>query len=393
MRKFYGWFGLISCLCALSSALVAYFSIIEKGLIEIEANAVSESTLIVSITNGFVGTYSEFQARYAEGLLPTPATFRVKSLGSMGRSMLADGDDTSVVGFPGREIAIAAPDEQLRQELIEMEKNQNTEALHSVLTLNGKTIHRTISPFVASDTTCVDCHNRLQNLAGEERWQLGDLMGAQYVDQRIDVPLSRITQNAQLVSVLVFLMVLAISYCCLFFYRQYQMSRKLRFLATTDSMTGCMNRREMYARIKRLSGRITGGLLMLDLDRFKLINDTYGHSVGDAVIKDFSNRVKGVLRSDDWVVRMGGEEFVVWLPDVKPTTALVIAERLRSLTESGSLELDGVSVNYTVSIGLHVVNNEQPEVFDSWIKAADALLYQAKSEGRNRIVFDRELMV
>ena len=157
-------------------------------------------------------------------------------------------------------------------------------------------------------------------------------------------------------------------------------------------MTGCINRREMYARINRMTARANGALLMLDLDRFKNINDYYGHAAGDEVIVDFSRRIKNALRNDDWAARIGGEEFVVWLPNVKPASALQITERLRKDIEVTPLELDDVTINYTVSIGLHIVENDPPSLFDSWIKAADELLYRAKSEGRNRVVFNSELI-
>ncbi len=309
------------------------------------------------------------------------------------RGALDRGGVTSVVGFPGRAISNAATDEHMQQQMLKLEGNQQADALQSVLTQDGKTIHRTLSPFFASEPACADCHNRLQKLEGDQRWKVGDLMGAQYVDQSIDLPVAKVLENARLVSILVFLIFVAISYCCLFLYKQYQLARELKVMATTDSMTGCINRREMYVRIKNLSGRATGALLMLDLDRFKQINDTYGHAVGDAVIKDFTALIKGALRNDDWVARIGGEEFVVWLPDVKPTTALLIAERLRNETDSSLLEFGDQTIHYTASIGLHIVNNAQPSLIDSWIKSADALLYRAKNEGRNRVVFERELMV
>lgn len=131
---------------------------------------------------------------------------------------------------------------------------------------------------------------------------------------------------------------------------------------------------------------------MTDLDRFKHINDTRGHDIGDEVIVDFSRRMQILLRGNDWAARIGGEEFVVWLPGVKPAIALLIVERLRSNCEQTPLDVEGTTVNYTFGIGLHIVENAVLSRLNAWIKAADTLLYRAKSEGRNRVVFQREMM-
>jgi len=218
-------------------------------------------------------------------------------------------------------------------------------------------------------------------------------MGTQVVDQDISRQLSAMKLNAFEFATLLFLATVALSYCSLFVYQQFHQGKELKTLATTDSLTGCINRREMYARVNRMASKVSGALLMLDLDKFKQIKDTYGHSVGDAVILDFTARIKNSLRNDDWIARVGGEEFVVWLPNVKPTAALLVAERLRKESENTLVVDDVANISYTVSIGLHVVNNSSPSLIDSCVQAADALLYRAKSEGRNRVAFQRELMV
>jgi len=387
----YKLFGLLFSLIALAIASIVYFTVLSKGESEVKAVATAHARTIVEITNGFVNVYSDYQNRYAEGLLPVPATYRADAFRH--QSVLSPGGSTSVVGLPGKEIANAAPDEQMRTQLIKLENTPDLEFLETELSQGETTIHRTLFPFVASVPGCANCHNQLQNLTGSDQWQTGDLMGAQFVDQNIQSELADVRHNAWLFAILVFLTTIAISYCCLFLFSQFQLGQELKRLATTDSMTGCINRREMYSRISQLSGRTSGALLMLDLDRFKQINDSFGHAAGDAVIQDFSRRIKSAIRSEDWVARIGGEEFVVWLPDIKPATALLIADRVRRDCESSPLQFDSEQIQYTVSIGLHVLDNDQPSRLDTWMQAADELLYKAKAEGRNRVVFQKQLMV
>ena len=388
----YKLFGAFSCFLAIAIATAVYTTTTSKGHSDVTAEAASEARLIVAITNGFVRTYSEHQATVARGLLPTPATFRADALHRADGWLADNGGSTSVIGLPDREIVKAATDEQMRQQILQLEASPDTEVLESLYLQGSKTIHRSLFPFFASEPACAACHNRLQNLTGNEQWRVGDLMGAQYVDLNIDKQILQLKKSVRLISALVFLTVFAGTYCCLFVYKQFQLSRELKALATTDSMTGCINRREMYTRIDRMTERTNGALLMLDLDRFKSINDSYGHAAGDAVIIDFSKRIKNALRKDDWAARIGGEEFVVWLPDVSPASALLITERLRKDIESTPLELDDITIAYTVSIGLHIVKNASPSRFELWIKAADDLLYRAKNEGRNRTVFQRDLI-
>ena len=241
-------------------------------------------------------------------------------------------------------------------------------------------------PFYAIDQTCVDCHNSIQGLSGAEQWQMGDLMGAQVVEKNIGPQLSQSKRESGMISALVFFAVIAVSYCFIFIFRQMSLTKKLKILASTDAMTGCINQREMHARINSLENRVSGVILMLDIDKFKQINDTYGHATGDIVIQELAERVQLMLGDEDWVARVGGEEFLVWLPDITQQKALTIAESLRQQTESPPVETDDKSINYTVSIGLYSFKNAPPSCFNTWVAAADKLLYQAKEGGRNRVV-------
>jgi len=170
----------------------------------------------------------------------------------------------------------------------------------------------------------------------------------------------------------------------------YEMSLEL---ALIDSLTGLYNRRYLMVHLEKLLKRKsdtqkTLGILMMDIDHFKSINDTCGHKVGDEVLKIFSERVLQKLRSFDMVARLGGEEFVAILPDVNLGTAVQVAERLRKgiCDEPFVVSSPGGKVNVTVSIGATLIEAGNVSVEDV-LQSADIELYKAKEGGRNRTYF------
>lgn len=386
-HKIFTQYGVIGFVLSLFLSFAMHHSVTRNGHQAVVEKALSEAGLLVELTGSFVRTYSSYQARLSRGTLPNPATFRAEALRHVEQAARTDGlVSTGVVGLPGREIAKVASDDVMRGQLIALEATPSTDVLSSVIPANGQTTHRSLWAFFASEQACADCHNRLQNLAGGDRWQVGDLMGAQVVEQNIEPQLDQVRHNAWVQAILLFVAVLAIWFCLLYLVNHFRLTRKLRMLATTDPLTGCINRREFQDRISKLKGPTKGALLMLDLDKFKQINDTFGHDAGDEVICNFVRCLRRALRTDDWVVRFGGEEFIVWLPDIGPLDAIKVAERVRTDAEQATVAIDESSIRYTVSIGLHIVENAQPSRFESWIKVADQLVYRAKAEGRNRVI-------
>ncbi len=171
-----------------------------------------------------------------------------------------------------------------------------------------------------------------------------------------------------------------------------QMADKLYHLTSRDELTGLYNRRVMnqlleeeLQRSQRYNHQM--GLLMIDADHFKAINDRYGHAVGDRVLSELSRIVVEVLRDIDVVCRYGGEELVAILPEAdSPESLLLAAERIRLAVEGASLNIDGhEEIRYTISIGA-ALYPQHGEDQASLMKAADAALYSAKSAGRNRSV-------
>lgn len=160
--------------------------------------------------------------------------------------------------------------------------------------------------------------------------------------------------------------------------------------AITDPLTGLANRRHFYSRLAgefdraRRYGRPLS-VIMLDLDLFKGINDTYGHAAGDAVLRTVSERCGRVIRKQDLLGRIGGEEFCVFLPETTEDHAVTVAEALRQVLAGEPVPVDqGKSVAATASFGVATVVPED-RTFESLLSRADAALYAAKGKGRNRV--------
>jgi len=168
-------------------------------------------------------------------------------------------------------------------------------------------------------------------------------------------------------------------------------------MALTDALTGLFNRRYVMGHLERLVTRSgeqkkTFAVLMLDIDHFKLVNDTYGHSAGDMVLKEFAHRLSRHMRSFDMVARIGGEEFLVLLPDVDIGMVGTIANRLCAVIADEPIVCtpEGTRITVTTSVGVTLAG-ENLEPVDAVLKRADTALYRAKNAGRNRV--ETELFV
>src|SRR5690606_9209239 len=129
-------------------------------------------------------------------------------------------------------------------------------------------------------------------------------------------------------------------------------------------------------------------LMILDIDHFKAVNDTYGHDIADAVLREFAVRLKRNIRGVHLACRFGGEEFVVVMPDTDYHQAELVAERVRQSIAERVFEVNaGRPLTVTVSVGV-TLNESAADTAETLIKRADVALYRAKREGRNRVVFD-----
>ncbi|MBF0226862.1 MAG: GGDEF domain-containing protein [Desulfobacterales bacterium] len=171
--------------------------------------------------------------------------------------------------------------------------------------------------------------------------------------------------------------------------------KNLKNEASIDPLTKCYNRREFDRIIDRdisNSQRYNKDLsiIMLDIDHFKKINDTYGHQTGDKVLTEIAKELNKQSRKGDTVARYGGEEFVIVLPEVRKSKALEVANRLRMSIEQLQIEFQsGKNINVTASFGVASLTKTHNK--DSFLKEADKMLYQAKDRGRNTVMPDFKL--
>jgi len=157
-----------------------------------------------------------------------------------------------------------------------------------------------------------------------------------------------------------------------------------------DPMTGLYNRRflEEYSEtlVAMTHRRGTNiGLLMCDLDFFKEVNDTYGHNVGDVVLREVANIIRESVRSSDMVVRFGGEEFLAILQDIKDGEAINVGEKIRKKVEETKIKMPRGFIHKTISVGIAEFPKDAANFWQS-IKYADIALYKAKDSGRNQVV-------
>lgn len=165
-----------------------------------------------------------------------------------------------------------------------------------------------------------------------------------------------------------------------------KLQKRLAEQSAIDPLTSALNRREMDTILQDAIERkrrtnVPASLLVLDIDEFKSVNDTFGHAVGDHVLKELAALIMRRRRQMDKLFRLGGEEFMVFLPDTPGEGAVVLAEELRRLVADTKL-IDGRTI--TISIG--ITELEPGETIDPWIKRGDDALYIAKQAGRNQTV-------
>jgi diguanylate cyclase (GGDEF)-like protein len=169
------------------------------------------------------------------------------------------------------------------------------------------------------------------------------------------------------------------------------LNKSLRIQSTTDALTGLYNRREFLTRIRTEWGRFRRygrplSLIMLDIDRFKRINDTHGHECGDHVLRSLGHLISKNKRAQDLCCRYGGEEFVVLLTETTLEAAFHVAEGLRRLIAQHVFDYDDKQIEVRVSLGVSGAAEQQPADVEAFINQADKAMYRAKREGRDRTV-------
>lgn len=155
-----------------------------------------------------------------------------------------------------------------------------------------------------------------------------------------------------------------------------------------DELTGLPNRRAFYEHLEDEQGRFERkdqvySLVMMDIDHFKDVNDTHGHSAGDRVLQEFADRLQSTVRGMDVLGRFGGEEFILLLPETGYEGAQTLAEKLREVIAERPFDLEDQEVGITASFGVTAQTSESPREHEELIKEADQAMYEAKTSGRN----------
>ncbi len=295
------------------------------------------------------------------------------------------------VGFrltsPGALVPAHAPDAWEREQM-QRAGNSTAPAWRHQVGPEGRELHW-LQPLVARKS-CLGCH-------ASHGFKDGQVAGAVVVK----MPLGRVeAQRRTDVAVVVLGAVLALALLIGLIHlviggmaRELEDAEgRLRALAVTDVLTGLWNRRHMVERLEQefLRARRVGSslaTLMIDVDHFKAVNDRYGHAVGDQVLREISRRLRDGARGYDLVGRLGGEEFVVVLPEAEIAGAAQVAERVRQAVAGLPLECGTLSLHVTVSLGVAALRDSDDRV-EAVLGRADAALYRAKAAGRNRVVVD-----
>ena len=247
-------------------------------------------------------------------------------------------------------------------------------------------LYRYMAPLVM-EHACQKCHSGFG-------YKVGDIRGGISVSIPFDKIAREMTLNRSVIiglSVLTLALLLGSSYIMLnqLIGKIDSAQRALHEASISDELTGLRNRRflmsrfnEEFERARRHSTPL--GFLMLDLDHFKKINDSFGHPFGDLVLKSVAGIISGAMREYDVAARYGGEEFAVLVPETKRQDLVALAERIREQLEIQDMSDSSSTVRVTVSVGVTSLDeNDTPETL---LKRADKALYQAKNEGRNRTV-------
>jgi len=167
---------------------------------------------------------------------------------------------------------------------------------------------------------------------------------------------------------------------------------KAYMLSIIDGLTGAFNRRYLEETLKKDFDRFIRynhifSVIMMDIDHFKKINDTYGHQAGDEVLKHLVRMVKNIIRTSDIVARYGGEEFCVVIYGSKKDDAIYVAERIRSIIKNNEVIYLDKRIKYTVSFGVSTVHKGIKD-YEELLRKADTALYRAKNSGRDRVEYE-----
>lgn len=253
---------------------------------------------------------------------------------------------------------------------------------------NGITYFRYMAPLYI-EKECLQCHSA-------QGYKISEVRGGISITFDIENIRSK-SKNNTIYAIIFGLLSISFLLGLIFFFtvrlikKTSEIQQRFEYLAITDGLTGIFNRRhimtrfnEEFERAKRLKNNL--GCIMIDIDRFKSINDEFGHLVGDEALREISVRIKNVIRIYDVLGRYGGEEFLVVLPDTDFDDTRSLAERIRENVKANMfLATDmPLHIHITISLGIERMTDGDNSI-DDIIKRADDGLYKAKNSGRDRV--------
>lgn len=256
---------------------------------------------------------------------------------------------------------------------------------------DDRTYFRYMSALITTKD-CLQCH-------AQQGYMVGDVRGG--ISVSFDITHARESLKINQMIILGLILISAsilMGLFCIFTLRLMRQLRKahakIERLAVTDELTGIANRRyflqrfeEEVDRARRYGSNLS--LIMLDIDLFKDVNDTYGNQVGDLVLQEVARLLNANIRTSDLIARYGGEEFAILIPSMSKKEAAQAAEKLRNIIEVNDMLMEGPSVHVTISAGVSDIDSireEEGKLRDKLLRHADKALYQAKAAGRNRVV-------
>ncbi|MBO9407898.1 bifunctional diguanylate cyclase/phosphodiesterase [Shimia sp. R9_1] len=380
---------------ALGTALIFF------AVLRVEENHISkhERLQLVEMTDSFVAVFSDARGEDS----PIPAHFRrlgiehFSSTGQVERDGRAN-TQMRMPGLPGLELGTSEDDPRLSEVIAGFSGQSNHAPVHEQHWENGRLISRTLVPSIAEKETCVSCHN---TLLGEEVFHLGDAMGAYVVERDMT---ANALADAKYAAVWFFgslavfwligfreharnLHVLQLKSQVKIEEMKNAADAKEKFLLSHDPLTGLPNRKLFNEHLRDcfdLPERNTLTAALVDLDDFKLVNDTMGHAAGDALLVEVAQRLKAATRDvDAMVARLGGDEFaLIW--NARNAFSLGAAVAPRMLAQiTRPMEFENWSITPKCSIGLACADQGMGQTPSELLKAADAALYSAKGLGKN----------
>jgi diguanylate cyclase (GGDEF)-like protein len=279
-----------------------------------------------------------------------------------------------------------APDAWERTNLRAFERQADSSAV-TVDSNSRDRRYRYMRP-LSVEASCLRCH-------AKQNYAVGEVRGAISVSIPMRNADASQAQNAWILAFLGFTSVVVLSGGMLVLIgrtgrRIGEAEAQLRHAAITDELTGLPNRRQVFERLRAEAKRSERsgaeyGLVMIDIDHFKNVNDTFGHAAGDAVLRELGRRMSEAVREYDVIGRVGGEEFLVIAPETGEVGLVQLAERIRAAVDSGPVDTSAGDVAPTISLGATTCAGAAD--IDAAVAAADKALYEAKRNGRDRVEF------